>query len=404
MPLPDLIHDWNALSDPGNGRTPFFNDETLRDGLQSPSVRDPEIPDKRDLLHRLAKLGVEAVDLGMPGAGPKALAAVKALMVEIRDHRLPIHPNAAVRTLESDLVPLAEIQQKVGTAIEAGAFLGSSAIRMDVEGWDVDYLVRLVRNAVSFCRKHQLKVMMVTEDTTRAHPDTLRAIYGAALDEGAQGICLSDTVGHATPDGARHLVRFVKQEIIGNRPIRLDWHGHNDRGLGVATAIAAWEEGADRLHGSILGIGERCGNVALDQLLMNFTLQGKWKGDLSDLPALADRVAELVDMKIPANYPVLGHDAFRTGTGVHAAAIVKALRRGDVDLADWVYSAVPASMVNRRQEIEIGPVAGHSNAEYWLELNGYDASPDRIERILHAAKQSNRVLSEHEIQALVRDL
>jgi 2-isopropylmalate synthase len=404
MSLPDLIYDWNAHSDPGNGRIPFFNDETLRDGLQSPSVRDPEIPDKRDLLHRLAKLGVEAVDLGMPGAGPKALAAVKALMVEIRDHRLPIHPNAAVRTVDSDLVPLAEIQQKVGIPIEAGAFLGSSAIRMDVEGWDVDYLVRLVRNAVSFCRKHQVKVMMVTEDTTRAHPDTLRAIYGAAMDEGAEGICLSDTVGHSTPDGARHLVRFVKDQIIGGRPIRLDWHGHNDRGLGLATAVAAWEEGADRLHGTILGIGERCGNVALDQLLMHFTLLGKWKGDLSDLPALADRVAELVGMEIPANYPVLGHDAFRTGTGVHAAAIVKALRRGDVDLADWVYSAVPASLVNRRQEIEIGPMAGHSNAEYWLELNGYDASQDRIERILHAAKLSNRVLSEHELQALVMDL
>ncbi len=404
MSLPDLIHDWNAHSDPGNGRIPLFNDETLRDGLQSPSVRDPEIPDKRDLLHRLAKLGVEAVDLGMPGAGPKALAAVKALMVEIRDHRLPIHPNAAVRTVESDLVPLAEIQQKVGIPIEAGAFLGSSAIRMDVEGWDVGCLVGLVRNAVSFCRRHQVRVMMVTEDTTRAHPDTLRAIYGAALDEGAEGICLSDTVGHATPDGARHLVRFVKDEIIGARPIRLDWHGHNDRGLGLATAVAAWQEGADRLHGTILGIGERCGNVALDQLLINFTLLGKWKGDLSILPALADRVAELVGMEIPANYPVLGHDAFRTGTGVHAAAIVKALRRGDVDLADWVYSAVPAALVNRRQEIEIGPMAGHSNAEYWLELNGYDASHDRIERILHAAKLSNRVLSEHELQALVGDL
>lgn len=404
MNSPELVFDWNSCSDPGNGRTPVFNDETLRDGLQSPSVRDPEIPDKRDLLHRLAKLGVEAVNLGLPGAGPKALAAVKALMVEIRDHRLPIHPNAAVRTLESDLIPLAEIQQKVGLPLEAGTFVGSSAIRMDVESWDVDYLVRLVRNAVSFCRKQQVKVMMVTEDTTRAHPDTLRAIYGAALDEGAHGICLSDTVGHATPDGARHLVRFVKQEIIGDRPIRLDWHGHNDRGLGAATAIAAWEEGADRLHGSILGIGERCGNVALDQLLMNFSLLGKWKGDLSDLPALADRVAELVGMEIPANYPVLGRDAFRTGTGVHAAAIVKALRRGDVDLADWVYSAVPASWVNRRQEIEIGPVAGHSNAEYWLELNGYDVSPERIERILHAAKQSNRVLSEQEIRALVRDI
>ncbi|MBI4912888.1 MAG: 2-isopropylmalate synthase [Acidobacteria bacterium] len=404
MPLPQLIHDWNAYADPGNGRIPVFNDETLRDGLQSPSVRDPEIPAKRDLLHRLAKLGVDAVNIGMPGAGPKALAAVKALMVEIRDHRLPIHPNVAVRTLEADLAPVAEIQQRVGIPLEAGAFLGSSAIRMDVEGWEVDYLVRLVRNAVGFCRKHQVRVMMVTEDTTRAHPETLKAIYGAALDEGAQALCLSDTVGHVTPDGAAHLVRFVKRDIIGDRAIRLDWHGHNDRGLATSGAIAAWEAGADRLHGSILGIGERCGNVALDQLLMNFTLLGKWRGDLSDLPALAERVAELVGMEIPANYPMLGRDAFRTGTGVHAAAIVKALRRGDVDLADLVYSGVPASMVNRRQEIEIGPMAGHSNVEYWLELNGYDATPDRIERILHLAKHSNRILGEQEIRSAVRDL
>jgi 2-isopropylmalate synthase len=404
MSFPELIYDWNALSDPGNGRVPVFNDETLRDGLQSPSVRDPEIPAKRDLLHRLAKLNVDAVNIGMPGAGPKALAAVKALMVEIRDHRLPIHPNVAVRTLEADLFHVADIQQRVGIPLEAGAFLGSSAIRMDVEGWDVDYLVRLVRNAVSFCRKHQVNVMMVTEDTTRAHPETLKAIYGAALDEGAQSLCLSDTVGHANPAGARHLVQYVKDEIIGQRKIRLDWHGHNDRGLGAANAIAAWEAGADRLHASILGIGERCGNVALDQLLMNFMLLGKWKGDLTDLPALADRVAELVDIEIPANYPMLGRDAFRTGTGVHAAAIVKALHRGDVDLADWVYSGVPASMVNRRQEIEIGPMAGHSNVEYWLELNGYDATPDRIERILHLAKHSNRILTEHEIRAAVRDL
>ncbi|MBK8725384.1 MAG: 2-isopropylmalate synthase [Holophagaceae bacterium] len=403
MALNELIHDWNAKGcvqgDTRPNRVPLLDDETLRDGLQSPSVRDPDIPAKRDLLHRLAKLGIHSVDLGMPGAGPKAMAAVKALMAEIRDYRLPIHPNVAVRTLEADLIPVAEIQQKTGMALEVGAFLGSSPVRMDVEDWDLEFLLVTVRKAMAFCRRNHIPAMMVTEDTTRSKPEVLRAIYRTALDEGAQAICLSDTCGHATPAGARNLVRFIREDVLEGKDIRIDWHGHNDRGLGVANAIAAFEAGADRLHGSILGIGERCGNVALDQLMMNLILMDYWHGDLSDLPALAERVAELCDFEIPANYPVLGRDAFRTGTGVHAAAIIKALHRGDSALADAVYSGVPASLVNRRQEIEIGPVAGHSNVTYWLELNGFDSSTDRIERILKLAKQSARILTDDEIRA-----
>ena len=400
MTIDELLNDWNGRPAPGD-RVPLLNDETLRDGLQSPSVRDPDIAAKRDLIHRLARLGVDAVDLGMPGAGPKALAAVRALMVEIRDHRLPISPNVAVRTLETDLAQVAEIQQRAGIPLEAGAFLGSSPVRMDVEGWDLAFLVKTARQAVAFCHRHEVPVMMVTEDSTRAQPEVLKAIYRAALDEGAQSICLSDTCGHATPDGVRRLVRFIKDEVVKDRSVRIDWHGHNDRGLGVANAIAAFEAGADRLHGSILGIGERCGNVALDQLMINLHLMGFPKGDLSDLPALAERVAELCDVEIPANYPVLGRDAFRTGTGVHAAAIVKALHRGDVDLADAVYSGVPAALVGRRQEIEIGPMAGHSNVIYWLEMNGYDPSPERVDRILQVAKNSPRILTEAEIRAVV---
>ena len=400
MTLDELINDWNGLPSK-DARVPLLNDETLRDGLQSPSVRDPDIAAKRDLIHRLAHMGVDAINLGMPGAGPKALAAVRALVVEIRDHRLRISPNVAVRTLEADLVQVAEIQQRAGMPLEAGAFLGSSPIRMDVEGWDLDFLVATARKAIAFCRRHEVPVMMVTEDSTRARPDVLKAIYGAALDEGAQSICLSDTCGHATPDGVRRLVRFIKDEVVKDRSVRIDWHGHNDRGLGVANAIAAFEAGADRLHGSILGIGERCGNVAMDQLMINLHLMGFPKGDLSDLPALAELVAEFCDVEIPANYPVLGRDAFRTGTGVHAAAIVKALHRGDVELADAVYSGVPAALVGRRQEIEIGPMAGHSNVIYWLEMNGYDPSPARVDRILQVAKNSPRILSEAEIRAVL---
>ena len=395
-----LINDWNAAGDNDGGRVPLLNDETLRDGLQSPSVLDPPIPAKRDLLHRLARLGVDAIDLGMPGAGPNAVASVKALLTEIRDQRLPLYPNVAVRTVEEDLRQVADIQQRVGIPLEAGAFVGSSHVRMDVEGWNLAFLVDTVRKAVSFCRREGVPVMMVTEDTTRAQPEVIETIYRAALEEGAQSICLSDTCGHATPQGARNLVRFTRETILKGHPgVRLDWHGHNDRGLAVANAIAAFEAGADRLHGSILGIGERCGNVATDQLMMNLMLMGHWTGDLSDLPALADRVAELVGYEIPANYPLLGRDAFRTGTGVHAAAIVKALRRGDKALADAVYSGVPAAMVNRRQEIVIGPMAGHSNVAYWLEMNGFDVNPDRVERILVLAKRGDHILSEDEIRS-----
>ena len=400
MTLDDLINDWNGPPSDA-GRVPLLNDETLRDGLQSPSVRDPEIADKRDLTHRLAHLGVDALNLGCPGAGPKALAAVRALMVEIRDHRLPLSPNVAVRTLESDLEQVAEIQQRAGLPLEAGAFLGSSPVRMDVEGWDLAFLVDTARQAVAFCHRHQVPVMMVTEDTTRARPEVLKAIYTAAMDEGASSICLSDTCGHATPDGVRRLVRFIREEVVGTRPVRIDWHGHNDRGLALANAIAAFEAGADRLHGTILGIGERCGNVALDQLMINLHLMGFPKGNLTHLPALASRVAELCGTTIPANYPVLGRDAFRTGTGVHAAAIAKALHRGDVELADAVYSGVPAALVGRRQEIEIGPMAGHSNVIFWLELNGFDPNPARVERILRAAKDSPRILTEAEIRSVL---
>ena len=400
MTLDDLINDWNGPPSDA-GRVPLLNDETLRDGLQSPSVRDPEIADKRDLTHRLARLGVDALNLGCPGAGPKALAAVRALMVEIRDHRLPLSPNVAVRTLESDLEQVAEIQQRAGLPLEAGAFLGSSPVRMDVEGWDLAFLVDTARQAVAFCHRHQVPVMMVTEDTTRARPEVLKAIYTAAMDEGASSICLSDTCGHATPDGVRRLVRFIREEVVGTRPVRIDWHGHNDRGLALANAIAAFEAGADRLHGTILGIGERCGNVALDQLMINLHLMGFPKGNLTHLPALASRVAELCGTTIPANYPVLGRDAFRTGTGVHAAAIAKALHRGDVELADAVYSGVPAALVGRRQEIEIGPMAGHSNVIFWLELNGFDPNPARVERILRAAKDSPRILTEAEIRSVL---
>jgi 2-isopropylmalate synthase len=101
---------------------------------------------------------------------------------------------------------------------------------------------------------------------------------------------------------------------------------------------------------------------------------------------------------MPANYPVLGRDAFRTATGVHAAAVIKAFKKNDAALVDAVYSGVPASLVARTQEIEVGPMSGKSNVIYWLESRGLEATEERVDRIFEAAKKSSTVLAEDDIR------
>ncbi len=404
----ELIHDWNV----GEGAFDWskverveLDDETLRDGLQNPSVTDPPIGDKIRLLHLMDELGIHTADVGLPGAGPRAVDAVRALTKEIVDAGLAIRPNCAARTVIADVRPIADISQETGVAIEACTFIGSSPIRQYAEGWTLDRMLRHVEEAVSFAVGEGLPVMMVTEDTTRAHPDTLRALYGAAIECGARRLCIADTVGHATPEGARAVVRFVLEEIVesSGEPVEVDWHGHRDRGHGLSNALAAIEAGATRVHGTALGIGERCGNTEMDLLLVNLALLGVHHADLTRLPEYCELTAEACGVPLPHSYPVVGRDAFRTGTGVHAAAIVKAEAKGDAWLADRIYSGVPASMVGRRQEIEIGPMAGLSNVKYWLRTRGYATDDEELAaRIFEAAKSTDRTLTEEELHALAR--
>ena len=247
-----------------------------------------------------------------------------------------------------------------------------------------------------------LPVMFVTEDTTRADPETIRALYTTAIRCGARALCVCDTVGHATPDGARQVVNFVKGIIEEQgEEVRLDWHGHQDRGLGVINSLAAIEGGADQVHGSALGMGERVGNTPMDQLLVNLKLLGWIENDLTRLREYCDKAAEACRWTIPLNYPVFGRDAFRTATGVHAAAVIKSYKKGDAELADLIYSGVPAGQFGLRQVIEIGPMSGKSNVIYWLESHGFEASEDRVTKIYEHAKRATAVLSEEEVKALI---
>ena len=401
----DVIFDWNQL----HKRAPLapgrfeLVDETLRDGLQSPSVTDPTIEQKVELIHLMEDLGIRMADVGLPGAGKRAQDDVRALVEEIRDSRMKLRPMCAARTMVRDVEPIADIAQKTGMPIEVYAFIGSSPIRLYVESWSVDTLLRRIDETVTFAMREGLEVCIVTEDTTRSRPDVLDPLFRQAVRMGVRRLCLCDTVGHVTPDGMKNLFDWTHSLIRGmGEPVELDWHGHNDRGLGVTNAILAIEYGATRAHGTGLGVGERVGNASIDQMLLNLKLLGEWDHDLSKLGRYCQAVSRYCRVDIHPSYPMAGRDAFRTGTGVHAAAIIKALQRGDRKLADRVYSGVPANWFGRGQEIEIGHMSGLSNVSYWLASRRIPADDELRSAILTRAKSSNRVLTDEEIMEIVR--
>jgi isopropylmalate/homocitrate/citramalate synthase len=387
----------------------FLTDETLRDGLQSPSVRDPSIEQKIEILHLMEALGINTLDLGLPGAGARAIEHVTALAREIVAHKMKITAYCAARTVESDIRPIAEIVQKTGLPIEVAAFIGSSPIRRYAEGWDGDFLLQTTEKAVRYAISLGLEVMYVTEDTTRCDPDTVEQLNSAAIDYGARTLVLCDTTGHATPAGAGALVKFVLEEVVrpSGEKIRVDWHGHCDRGLAIANSMAAMVAGADCVHATALGIGERVGNTQMDQMLVNLKLMGiaPWdRQDLTQLKRYCEVVSVATGVPIPASYPVVGEDAFRTATGVHAAAVIKAYKKKDIELANAVYSGVPSHYFGLEQIIDIGPMSGKSNVLFWLERRGLPVDDDVVERVYKCAKASDHTLSEAEILGCVRGL
>lgn len=396
-----LIHDWNKTDAPVP-RGVQLDDETLRDGLQSPSVRCPTIDEKLRILHLIDRLGIDTADIGLPGAGPHVVEDVERLAREIADQRLSVKANCAARTVIADIRPIAEISQRVGIPIEACTFIGSSPLRQYAEGWTLDQLLKLTEDAIAFAVKENLPVMYVTEDTTRADPATLRALYSTAIRAGASRVCIADTVGHATPAGAAAVTRFIAcvvDECGGG--IGIDWHGHKDRDFALINSLAAMDAGATRLHGTAIGIGERVGNTPMDLLLVNLVLMGVLERDLSALVEYCEYVSKVTDVPLPANYPVVGRDAFRTATGVHAAAVIKAFRKNDRELIDAVYSAIPASLIGREQVIEVGPMSGKSNIVFWLEKRGLAATADVVDRIFAKAKRSPCVLTEEELRSVI---
>ena len=406
--ISELIYDWNTIyakSMVPAGKV-LLNDESLRDGLQSPSVRDPSIEEKIEILHLMEAIGINMLDIGLPGAGPRAQAHCEALAHEIGRAKLNIKPNCAARTHQNDIRPVAEVVEATGVPVEVATFIGSSPIRRYTEDWSDDFLLRTTENAVKYAVSLGLQVMYVTEDTTRCDPETVKRLYSTAIRHGAKAIVICDTVGHATPMGVVALMHFVMDEVVkpSGENIRVEWHGHCDRGLAVANSLAALVGGAEVVHATACGIGERVGNAQMDQMLVNLKLMGiePWASqDLTKLKEYCEAVSKATGIPIPNNYPVVGNDAFRTGTGVHAAAVIKAYRKKDDMLANSIYSGVPAHHFGMEQIIEVGPMSGKSNVQFWLERRGIPLNEDLVDRIFQRAKESDRTLTDAEIMECV---
>src|SRR5215472_8818214 len=400
----ELIYDWNQAM-PANlipAGPVLLNDETLRDGLQSPSVRDPSPEEKIQILHMMEALGINFLDLGLPGAGARAVEHVEMLAREIACNRMKIRPNCAARTHEHDIRPIADIAQRTGLEIDAATFIGSSPIRRYTEGWTEDFLLQTTEKAIKYAVSLVLEVMYVTEDTSRCDPEMIKRLYSTAIQCGARAIVVCDTAGHSTPMGAYALTKFVIDEVVkrSGEKIRVDWHGHCDRGFAVANSMAALAAGADCVHACALGTGERVGNTQMDQMLVNLKLMGvsPWdKQNLTRLREYCEAVSRATAVPIPPNYPVVGEDAFRTATGVHASAVIKAYKKNDEMLANSIYSGVPSHYFGLEQIIDVGPMSGKSNVHFWLEQRGIPEIPELVERIFQRAKNSATSLTDEEI-------
>lgn len=400
-----LIFDWaNNGPHPADAKPKSIAlvDETLRDGLQCPSVSEPSLDDKIKLVHLMDDLGIECADIGLPGAGFGAREHILALAREMTS--LKIVPNVACRTMIDDIKPVVEMSQQLGEPIEVCAFIGSSPIRAYAENWDLDRMEKMVRDAVRFAKVNNLPVMFVTEDTVRSTPEILSRLNGAAIDEGADRLCICDTVGGVEPTAVRNIFSWLNNFLSekGTPHIGLDWHGHRDRGLGLINTLTAIASGADRAHACAQGIGERAGNTEMDLLLVNLKLLGWIDRDLRKLGDYVKFASQATGRPVRGEYPVFGKDAFETATGVHAAAVIKALKTGDRWLSDLVYSGVPASDFGLEQIISVGPMSGKSNVIWFLEQRGHEATEQRVSDVLSFAKRSKSILSEEQVFAAAK--
>lgn len=395
--LGNLIHEWGGY-DFGNRPITVF-DTTLRDGLQSAQIRRlPQISEKIAFLTACHEVGIDAIEIGFPIASSSHKQDLIALAKHAKNNKYPMLLSCLSRTIVSDVEAIVDVSQKAGTEMTVNLLVGSSKIRHFVENWTLGGIKKWIEDCICIAYTNNLPVEFVTEDTTRSEKETLKFLYSIAINKGVKRIWIADTVGEATPSASKNITTFFKKKIIGRKKIGLDWHGHDDKGLGVANALAALEAGADRIQATALGIGERAGNTAMEQIIINLQLAHAGHYNLKKLSDYSRLASEMIGVPIRDNYPGIGALVHATAAGMHAAAIVKARRLKRKDLEGVVYSPFHPEMFGRDIEILIGPMSGNANVEWNLEKLGLKKDKTIIAKILTMAKSENRFIGIEEIK------
>ncbi|MDE7432358.1 MAG: LeuA family protein [Lachnospiraceae bacterium] len=394
------IYEWN--DDCFFDRRIKVHDETLREGIQNLGT-DITLKEKKAYIDSISRLPVASICLGYPASSKKIYDEIDLLIPYIQAKKSNISISCAARTTIGDIEPIARLSQKYGCNIKVNAFIGTSQIRQYIEQWDIRHICSLVREAVNYANLNGIETCIITEDSTRTSPEILKTVYLTAIESGCKNICFCDTVGYADCTGIKKLFKFVHKEIIKNNDqILIEWHGHNDRGMALENALIAALIGANMIHTTSFGIGERCGNTPLELFLLNLAVMGdiRMSDSLKMITDHCRKISELFNWQIPNNYPVWGENSFSTVSGIHAAAIYKALDM-EGNLGEKVYSFIEPSILGRHQEIKINYMSGKSNILYWMKKNMIKPDDKLVEDILKKAKTSTTPLSDETIWAII---
>ena len=390
-----LLTDWNEKKTFKN-KSIVIEDDTLRDGLQSALLRIPNYFEKKELVTLAHASRIKYVMLGFPGASEDAYHECRLLVQFIRDMQWPLVPRLLGRANQSDMAAICRLQEETGVPLQADFFINICALRLKVEGWNLATITQMIHQASEQLDRHGVSYSISLEDATRSDTSIIEKMLCTIVNTKAIAIVLCDTVGACLPSGVANLLRFVKKTIAAhNSHIFQWWHGHNDRGLALANALCALDHGIDGISGTFLGIGERSGNICIEQIMLHLNQYYGSAYCLDSARQYCSLLSRYTEYTMPINQPLFGNQSFTTTAGTHIRALEKAKRFG-TGAHDLLYSSVAAHDLGRQQQIMLGPMSGRSAVKSVLEQIGESYDEKKISTLFNYFKKIQKPITVQE--------
>ena len=364
---PTGLSGFNLHSKPTLPERIVVYDSTLRDGEQMPGVRFSR-EQKLSIAAKLDDSGVHQIEAGFPAVSQEELESVRSIS------KLGLRADVLclARTLESDIDAVLKCDIDMVLLFIATSELH---LRYKLKTTGEDVIERAVR-ATEYAKSHGLVVSMSTEDSTRSDLGLMLKLYGKCEEAGATRIGITDTLGCASPWAISHLV----SEVSGRTKLPVSAHLHNDFGLALPNALSALASGAEAIATTVGGIGERAGNVPLEQLTMALKmLYGRDIGISTEgLTELGKTVFEFAGVGMPVNQPWIGPNAFSHESGIHVAAVLN---------CPLTYECVTPESVGNRRRLVLGKHSGTAIVRSRLAERGVSPSQERICDIVREIKK-----------------